>query len=381
MARIVLSTIGTLGDLWPFIGLGRRLQARGHDVLLAVHSALHAFVRQAGLPVAPCGPAFGPDEARRPPVTPEGSSLPQAELQKWESLLRDVPAKYRDLADACKGADLLVAHSFHYAALLVHDQLEVPWVCVSLLPGQFQHFDARPSAQPAPRADLNVLASSRHFSTVDSNINSHLAVTGFWFQDDCEPGDWQPTPAQRAFVEGDSRPLVLCLGCLPMPNAADVVEVLCQAAAQLGKKLVIQTGWLDQSKASLPPKVNRENILMAPFLSHEWLFAHAAAVIHQGGISVTARALRHGCPMLVIPQRRDQLFHTARIKALSVGAAMHPLKLTANGVARMLSERACVPAAIKQAQALSQAIRAEDGLAAACDLIEVQLTGRSAGCH
>jgi UDP:flavonoid glycosyltransferase YjiC (YdhE family) len=373
MARIVISTIGTLGDVVPFIGLSQRLQERGHDVVLAVHSAMHPLIRQAGLPVVPCGPPFGPEEARCSPGVPEGTSQPAPELKKWESLLRDVPAKYQDLYDACQGADLLVAHSFHYAALLVHDQLKVPWICVSLLPGQFQHYEYRPSAQPAPRADLNLLASSQCFSAVDANINSHLAVTGFWFQDNAEPDSWHPTAAQRDFVEGGDKPLVLCLGCLPGPNASEVVDVHVRAAARLGKKLVIQIGWLDPPNVRPPSELNLEHVLLVPFLSHEWLFAHAGAIIHHGGISLTARALRHGCPMLVIPQRRDQLFHAARIRALGVGAGMHPLKLTADGVARMLSERVCVPETIRQAQALGKAIGAEDGLAAACDAIEGQL--------
>jgi UDP:flavonoid glycosyltransferase YjiC (YdhE family) len=82
--------------------------------------------------------------------------------------------------------------------------------------------------------------------------------------------------------------------------------------------------------------------------------------------------------MLLIPFRRDQLFHAALIRTLGVGTGMHPAKLTADGVARMLSERVCVPSSISQAQALSQAIRGEDGLAAACHLIESQLRVRSA---
>jgi sterol 3beta-glucosyltransferase len=141
---------------------------------------------------------------------------------------------------------------------------------------------------------------------------------------------------------------------------------------------VVQTGWLDLTRVSLPSGIQLDYVLLAPFLPHNWLFAHAGAIIHHGGISVTARALRQGCPMLIIPFRRDQLFHAALIRTLGVGTGMHPLKLTAAGVARMLSERVCLPSSISRAQTLSQAIRVEEGLAAACHFIEAQLSVRSA---
>lgn len=36
MARVLPATIGALGDLHPFIAIGRALVARGEDVVLAV---------------------------------------------------------------------------------------------------------------------------------------------------------------------------------------------------------------------------------------------------------------------------------------------------------------------------------------------------------
>ena len=36
MARIVLTTFGSTGDLNPFIALGLALRSKGHDVLFAV---------------------------------------------------------------------------------------------------------------------------------------------------------------------------------------------------------------------------------------------------------------------------------------------------------------------------------------------------------
>ncbi len=65
MARIVVTTAGTLGDFAPFRALGRRLKARGHEVVMAINPAMLPLAADAGLEALGCGPSFGPAEARR----------------------------------------------------------------------------------------------------------------------------------------------------------------------------------------------------------------------------------------------------------------------------------------------------------------------------
>jgi UDP:flavonoid glycosyltransferase YjiC (YdhE family) len=373
VSTIVISTVGTLGDFFPFLALARALRSRGHEISLAVNPALLGYVRDTGLKAVSCGPPFGPDEAQRLPEIPDGASQPWTEYKKWEALHRDVPGRYHDLSAACAGADLLVAHSFHYAALLVHDRLRLPWVCVSLWPGQFLHCDRYPISQPAPRADLNVLASSRTFSSPLPSIYPDLAVTGFWFEDGLDQPGWQPTPALRAFVEDGQRPLVLCLGGTPGPGVAAVVRLHAEAAGLLEKPLVIQAGWAAQRNVALDEAAAGERVFLTDFVSHDWLFARAEAVIHPGGIGVTARCLKHGRPMLLEPWRKDHYLHAAMVRQLGVGHAMDPRKLGAEGVARMLAEKVMAPLTKSRAQECALALRAEDGIGTACGLIEALL--------
>jgi UDP:flavonoid glycosyltransferase YjiC (YdhE family) len=368
VSKIVISTVGTLGDFLPFLALGKAMRARGHEIVLAVNPAFLGLAAEAGLRAVPCGPRFGPEELRRPPEVPEGATQPWGELKKWEALLRDVPARYRDLSAACAGADLLVAHSFHYAALLVHDQLRLPWVCVALWPGQFGG-----AAQPAPRADLNLLASSPVFGSLYQEVYDRLVVTGFWFDEGRDPGRWEPTPALLPFVEAGERPLVLCLGGTPGPDAAAVVRVHAQAAGMLRKKLIVQAGWAGLGDLAPPEAAAWDHVLRTDFVSHDWLFARAEAVIHPGGIGVTARALRQGCPMLLEPWRKDQYLHAALVRQLGAGHAMDPRRLGAEGVARMLAERVAAPDTRRRSCECAQSLHGEDGVETACGLIEALL--------
>src|SRR5262245_20133704 len=52
MARVVLTTFGSSGDINPFVALGLGLRARGHEVIFAVEDRYRGLVEQAGFPVA-----------------------------------------------------------------------------------------------------------------------------------------------------------------------------------------------------------------------------------------------------------------------------------------------------------------------------------------
>jgi len=53
MARVLLATFGSLGDLHPSIAMGLALKARGHVARVATSSDYRAAVIAAGLEFAP----------------------------------------------------------------------------------------------------------------------------------------------------------------------------------------------------------------------------------------------------------------------------------------------------------------------------------------
>src|SRR5437763_1288005 len=121
MARIVVTTAGTLGDFVPFLALARALWARGHDVSMAVNPAMIPLAEEAGLPGAPCGHPFGPEQARRQADIFEGPR--QITAEQFREYLRrlDLERVYRDLATACRGADLLISASLQGVAGWLHE--------------------------------------------------------------------------------------------------------------------------------------------------------------------------------------------------------------------------------------------------------------------
>src|SRR5262245_11868358 len=52
MARIVLTTFGSSGDINPYVALALGLRARGHEVTFAVEESFRGLVERLGFPVA-----------------------------------------------------------------------------------------------------------------------------------------------------------------------------------------------------------------------------------------------------------------------------------------------------------------------------------------
>jgi UDP:flavonoid glycosyltransferase YjiC (YdhE family) len=374
MARIVISSLGTTGDFVPFVPLAKGLKQRGHTVLVAVNEAMHFLFQRAGFEVMPCGPRFGPEDARAAHIAFNGWEPYTGERQQLDARINDVPANFRDLQAACQGADLLITASIQYAAPLVRATLGVPWACVFCNAECLEHDPTAETNSALPQADLLLLASSSHFSRARADLYPQLHITGFWhYAGEDQPGWAEPSPELRAFVDGGSPPLVLLPGSIPVKDPRRVVAVHAEAAALLGLRLVIQEGWAQLAAHGLPSSLPAQAVFLARDLPHDWLLQRAAAVITHGTMGIVSKALRAGCPMLVEPYGRDLFFNAHRVVALGVGAAMNPHKLTAAGVGRVLTEKVLQPTTHQRARELGGRIGAEDGVDRACSLIEEEL--------
>lgn len=409
MARLVLTTQGTLGDTLPLIGLGCLLQQRGHDVLMALNRRMHAQARRCGLPCVANGrDGLGPEEARRNAsdwnhLNQERMFSDQAFGLAMERMFtQSVPA----LLEHGRDAQLIIATpQQQLVAQLVAERLEIPILVASVIP--FLHcvelsaearaharernrvrdqllrdrwLQARQEWALPPDDDPNDLAirtplllgSSVHFSRPVGR-SAHALQTGFWFHAD--PGwlNWQPSPELRGFMEQDPAPLVLSFSSQPLEDARGILAVHVRAAALLGRPILIQQGWADFRPELLPDDCDRAGIRFEGFLPQDWLFRRAGALIHHGGIGTTARALRNDCPMLVEPFGNDQFFNARQILALGLGAAMHPQRLRQEAVAEVLERRVLTAQIRRNVTAMGAAIRAERGLQLAADHLETLL--------
>jgi UDP:flavonoid glycosyltransferase YjiC (YdhE family) len=96
-----------------------------------------------------------------------------------------------------------------------------------------------------------------------------------------------------------------------------------------------------------------------------------AAVVHHGGSGTTAFALRAGVPSLVVPFLFDQFYWGRRVHELGAGPLPIPYKkLAAGNLAEAIRKATGDPSIGRSAAQISAAIRQEDGLQRAVELVE-----------
>src|SRR6202035_5158166 len=150
--RIVLSNIGTYGDIHPLIALALELKRRGHVPVMALPAVYEPKI-------APLGMEF---HAIRPDIDPKNTVLVEMiyDVKKGtERGLRDflfpvLRQTYDDLLDAAtrpERADLLLVGELNYAGPIVADVTGIPWASYVLAPLSFFSAFDPPVLPPYPR--------------------------------------------------------------------------------------------------------------------------------------------------------------------------------------------------------------------------------------
>jgi sterol 3beta-glucosyltransferase len=176
---------------------------------------------------------------------------------------------------------------------------------------------------------------------------------------------WAPPPELTAFLEAGDPPVYIGFGSMAGRRPQELASLAIEALAHSGQRGLLLTGW-----GGLRPESVPANVLVVPSAPHSWLFPRMAAVVHHGGAGTTAEGLRAGVPTVVVPFVLDQPFWGARIKALGLGPQPIPRKsLTAERLADAITV-AVTDAGIRQrAQAVGLAVRGEDGVGGAVELV------------
>src|SRR5688572_16338678 len=146
MSKIVLATIGSLGDMHPKIALALGLKKRGHDVTIAAMDYYRERIEPLGIAFARMAPHLVPGDqelARELMDSRKGSEKILREI-----VMPSLHQMYDDLMLAVDGADLLISGEIAYAVKSVVEKTGIKWITTSLQPGvMFSAYD--PFVPPA----------------------------------------------------------------------------------------------------------------------------------------------------------------------------------------------------------------------------------------
>lgn len=403
----ILASIGTDGDVFPYLGLGAELRSRGHRVTLLSDERFSTVVVEHGFAFQ----ALLTDEEIRSVLSdpdfwhPLKAGLVAA---RWGAPL--IGRQYQLIAEAAHDPDaVLVASPGVLAARLVEEKLGKRAASVILQPGLIPSIAAPPIMAggltlprwvPRPLGRLywrgvnsaGDLLVGRELNRVRASLglkpvrqlfewwSSPQLILGM-FPDWYGPPqvDWPPQMKLTGFPMYDGRPdaelsadlaefcrdgdppIVFTFGT-GMMHAARLFHAAAEACLHLGARGILLTRHEHQIPAPLPSSVRHWRF--APF---QQLFPLCAAVVHHGGIGTVARALAARTPQLVLPFAYDQPDNAVRVQKLGAGEWMRGRWATGRRIASSLA-RLIDPSFRSRCRARSEQF--SDGIAPAADLIE-----------
>ena len=356
--RVAIQTMGSRGDVQPYLALAVGLLQRGHRVQLVAPEQFAPLAARAGIPFVGLSPGF-----LALVDTGEGKAVlgGHSRLKAGLALLRRARPMLQRLWEEQWAAarafvpDLVVYHPKALAALPIAERLGVPAILAAPLPGftptaafptpvlpfaslgilnrashrismqgaqllfgrMLRDWRARAlglqgrSARAGPVATL--YAYSRHVVPVPPDWSDPtVLVSGYWFLPDAS--GWQPSRALEAFLSRGEPPVYVGFGSMPGAHPQRFATLVAHGLARAGKRgLIAKIGGAVAFEAA-PPHVHV--ITDAP---HDRLFGLVSAALHHGGAGTTAASLRAGLPTIVCPFFGDQPFWGRQVARLGAG--------------------------------------------------------------
>lgn len=405
--KITCLTIGSRGDVQPYIALCKGLLAEGHKPRIATHAEFQGWIESHGIEFAKV--EGDPGELMR--LCIENGTFTISFLREANSAFRGWLDELLDSAyQACLGSELLIESPSAMAGIHIAEKLGIsyfraftmPWTRTRAYPHAFimpEHkmggaynymtyvmFDNifwKATAQQVnrwrnktlglPNTSLEKMQPNKvpflyNFSpsvvAPPLDFSDWIRVTGYWFLD--EGGEYEPPKELSDFIKrakDDGKKLVYVgFGSIIVNDPAKMTQEVIDAVLKADVRCILSKGWSDRiSPKDDPAKPRPDEPEMPPEIfviksaPHDWLFRQIDAAAHHGGSGTTGASLRAGIPTIIRPFFGDQFFFASRVEDLGVGVGLR--RWGANSFGRALWQVTRNERMIVKARVLGEQIR------------------------
>lgn len=358
MAQIVITAIGSAGDVHPFIGIGRMLVQRGHRIVFCTHPQFAALAEQHGFGFVPIGTW---DEYARAVASPALWNPRTSFRTLWSVIAPTIRPHFDMLAGLASSDTVLVGSLWAFAARLMQEVHGTPYVSVQVSPSTLLSASAPPTHKrltvpmwlplalrarciemiekrvldkacgPAlndVRAALGLAPASRILGQWLHSTDGVLCLFPHWFAP-AQP-DWPRNHFMAGFplfndvspdtfddelgdfLSAGERPIVFTPGSTFTDEGAyfDAVD---EALRRTGARAIVL------ARAIGKRTLARRDLLVREFVPMRTLLPRCAAIVHHGGIGTAALAFAAGIPQVVTPFAHDQFDNAQRIARSGCG--------------------------------------------------------------
>ncbi len=403
--RVLLSTIGSRGDVQPLVALASQLASLGQEVHLCAPPDFGNWIGSLGFSFTPLG-----QEVRKLTATRPIAPISRSPDDVRRMMHATVATQFETLTAAAQGCAVIVAATaVQVAAASVAEMMGIRYVfvayCPTVLPSPHHApnpltmLGDTPGSVENDNRELWARDAKRFNDTFGAALNSYRASLGLdavsdvrrymftdrpWLAADSTLAPW-PDPADQsvfqsgawilpddgplspdleAFLEDGEPPVYFGFGSTRAPRGLG--RVMIQTARALGRRAIVSRGWADVSADNEP------DCLSIGEASLHALFRRVAAVVHHGGAGTTTEAAFAGVPQVVIPQIYDQHYWAQRVHALGIGTAHPSGTPTVDSLTRALKQTLESDAAAR-ARSIAKPMRADGARIAAQRLIDAEV--------
>ena len=395
MKKIAMFTMGTRGDVQPYIYLSKGLMREGYDVVLGTHPCWRSLVEDAGIHFEPVGPDID-IEKETTIIRGRSKNALMSMIKTMNFIMKIIEGSSKEVYEICKGKDLVIVTHSQMGAVEA-GILEIPKVNVTLQTEMIGEklrkqkfgerliggFIAKQAAKPTNKIrklyglppvrsaeeemsdKLNLIPISKYVIDRNPYWEDKNKLTGYWYD---EEEDYTPDEKLKTFIESGEKPIVLALGAMSFETGSDrkKLDMFVNAFQKTGQRAIIQGFQKTLEDYELPG-----SMIHAGSVPHSWLFRQAKCVIHHCGFGTTASTMIYGVPSIPVPHVLDQLGFAMQLE--NKGVATNHIK------AKDLSEQKIIEA-IKEmnsayadkkmnAESISAKIASENGVNEAVRLI------------
>ncbi|CEP13588.1 hypothetical protein [Parasitella parasitica] len=410
-------TIGTRGDVQPYIALCKGLMKEGHRCRIATHDEFKDWIEEHGIEFRTVG--GDPGELMR--ICVENNFFSVNFVVEGLRLFKDWIDELLTLSwKAVQGTEIIIESPSAMIGVHMAEALRVPYFRSFPMPMTRTRSFPHPFATPNnPKGRLYndmtyVLFDHAVWRAIAARTNSFrqktlglpatsyeklevwkipylysfspsivpspldwldwIHCTGYWFLDNPQTG-WTPDAELKAFIEApDERPIVyIGFGSIIVSDPLEITRLVIESVLLSNVRAIVSRGWSSRHKQGAVDEEAKilarhpGTIMSVQSVPHDWLFPKIRAVVHHGGAGTTAAGLRAGRPTIIKPFFADQFFWGERVEEMGLGRCIKDLTVdNLSAALRVVSTDANM---LKVANRVGQKIRAETGVDTAIQCI------------
>lgn len=346
--KILIPTMGTRGDIQPYIALSKKLMDSEFEVTIATHPCWKALIESYNVKFVPLGPDID-IEYETAYIREKSKNWIIGLIRTMKFVFKIIEKSTFQIKELCLDVDLVIASHSNIGATEA-EASGIPFISVTLQPDVIPKRLQKKSKikgiidkligviiNPLMVGSYNKLRKVhglKKISSFDQLLSPLLnivpispliyppnklweeknKVVGYWFVD--ESKNYNPTDLLSDFMKSGPPPIIISLGAMGFESKAEKskLDILINSINKTKMRAIIQ-GF----NKTLENYQLGENIIAIGNVPHTWLFKYGYCIIHHGGMSTTATAIYSGVPSIGIPHITDQYFWANRVYELKLG--------------------------------------------------------------